>query len=72
MNTARIFKIGDCQAVELPEGFQLEGNEVYIKRVGKSLILIDKADPWSGLTESLTMFSDDFMAERQQLPAAFP
>ena len=68
MNTAKIFKSGNSQAVRLPKGFQLEGNEVYIKRVGKNIILTSKDDPWAGLIDSLDMFSDDFMAERQQPP----
>jgi len=68
MNTAKIFKSGNSQAVRLPKGFQLEGNEVYIKRVGKNIILTTKNDPWAGLIDSLDMFSDDFMAERQQPP----
>jgi len=42
MKTTRIFKIGKCQAVELPEEFQFESNEVYIKRVGKNIILTAK------------------------------
>ena len=68
MNTAKIFKSGNSQAVRLPKEFQLEGNEVYIKRVGKNIILTAKDDPWGGLIESLGMFSDDFMAERRQPP----
>lgn len=69
MNTAKIFKSGNSQAVRLPKGFQLEGNEVYIKRVGKNIILTTKNDPWAGLIDSLDMFSDDFMTEREQPPA---
>jgi len=69
MNTAKIFKSGNSQAVRLPKGFQLEGNEVYIKRVGKNIILTSKDDPWAGLIDSLDMFSDDFMAERRQPPS---
>jgi len=69
MNTAKIFKSGNSQAVRLPKEFQLEGNEVYIKRVGKNIILTTKDDPWVGLIDSLAMFSDDFMAEHHQPPA---
>lgn len=68
MNTAKIFKSGNSQAVRLPKDFQLEGNEVYIKRVGKNIILTSKDDPWAGLIDSLSLFSDDFMTERQQPP----
>ncbi len=68
MNTARIFKSGNSQAVRLPKEFQIKGNEVYIKRVGKNIILTAKDDPWAGLTDSLDLFSDDFMEERRQPP----
>jgi antitoxin VapB len=68
MNTARIFKSGNSQAVRLPKGFQIEGAEVYIKRIGRSVLLIPKDDPWASLTGSLDKFSEDFLEERAQLP----
>jgi antitoxin VapB len=68
MNTARIFKSGNSQAVRLPKEFQLRGSEVYVKRVGQNIILTAKDDPWGSLVDSLERFSDDFMAERRQPP----
>ena len=68
MNTAKIFKSGNSQAVRLPKEFQFKGNEVYVKRVGSNVILIAKDDPWGSLVDSLDKFSDDFMAERLQPP----
>ena len=67
MNTAKIFKSGNSQAVRLPKEFQLKGEEVYIKRIGASIILLPKDDPWGALVDSLDRFSDDFLAERVQL-----
>lgn len=66
METAKIFKSGNSQAVRLPKEFQFSGNEVYINRVGKSIVLTSKDDPWASFLQSLEMFSSDFMAERQQ------
>jgi antitoxin VapB len=66
MNTAKVFKSGNSQAVRLPKEFQLKGDEVYIKRIGTNLVLIPKDDPWNALLDSLNRFSDDFMAERVQ------
>jgi len=66
MNTAKLFKNGKSQAVRLPKEFKFEGNEVYIKRIGRNVILIPKDDPWESLLSSLSKFSDDFMAERVQ------
>lgn len=68
MNTAKIFKSGNSQAVRLPKEFQFKGNEVYVKRVGQDIILTAKDNPWGSLMDSLDRFSDDFMSERVQLP----
>ena len=35
MNTAKIFKSGNSQAVRLPKEFQFSGDEVYIKKAGR-------------------------------------
>ena len=66
MNTAKLFKNGKSQAVRLPKEFKFEGKEVYIKRIGKNVILSPKDDPWGSLLSSLNKFSDDFMGERTQ------
>lgn len=68
MNTAKIFKNGKSLAVRLPKEFKLEGREVYIKRVGRNVILTPKDSAWDSLINSLDLFTDDFMAERRQPP----
>jgi antitoxin VapB len=52
--------------VELPKEFQFKGTEVYIKRIGRMVVLIPTEDPWELLIHSLNQFTDDFMAERCQ------
>ena len=67
MQTATVISHGRRQSVELPEGFEIDGNEVYVKRVGQSVLLIPKdADPWDSMTASLEQFTSDFMQERCQ------
>ena len=68
MNTAKIFKNGKSQAVRLPKEFKFLGNEVYIKRIGRNVLLIPKDNPWESLISSLDQFSEDFMNERKQPP----
>ena len=69
MNTAKIFKSGNSQAVRLPKEFQFSGNEVYIKKAGRGVILIPKDDPWEMFEESLSEFTEDYMkGERIQPP----
>ncbi len=66
METARLFKNGQSQAVRLPKDFRFEGEKVFIKRVGNAVVLIPYQDSWETLFESLDQFSDDFMNEREQ------
>jgi antitoxin VapB len=66
MITAKLFKNGKSQAVRLPKQFKFQGTEVYIKRIGRNVMLIPKDDPWESLISSLDNFSDDFMADREQ------
>lgn len=66
MDTAKLVMSGDCQAVKLPKDYQFEGSDVYIKKLGKMVVLFSKDDPWSILEDSLDQFSDDFMNERNQ------
>lgn len=66
METAKLFMNGRSQAVRLPKEFRFEGSQVYIKRVGKAVVLLPYHDPWQTLFDSWELFSDDFMAIREQ------
>jgi antitoxin VapB len=66
MKTAKLFKNGRSQAVRLPKELRFEGDRVFIKKVGSSVVLIPYQRPWQTLFESLDQFSDDFMESRQQ------
>lgn len=66
MQTAKLFLNGQSQAVRLPKEFRFEGEKVFIKRMGKVVILLPLQDPWSSLFNSLGKFSEDFMETREQ------
>lgn len=68
MNTAKLFKSGNSQAVRLPKAYNFEGREVYVNRLGRTVILVPKDNPWDMLVSSLDRFTADFMAEREQPP----
>lgn len=68
MDTAKLFQNGQSQAVRLPKAFRFHGEQVYVKRVGNAVVLLPYDAPWQSLVESLPLFSDDFMEERDQLP----
>ncbi|MGF1673778.1 MAG: antitoxin [Rivularia sp. (in: cyanobacteria)] len=66
MKTAKLITNDDNQTVILPKEFKFNGNEVYIKKVGNTVILISKENPWQTLFDSLELFSDEFMGTREQ------
>jgi antitoxin VapB len=66
MQTAKIFINGRSQAVRLPKDFRFSGNDVFIKKIGKMVVLLPKDDPWSSLVNSLDQFTEDFMNSRNQ------
>ena len=65
---SKLFMSGNSQAVRIPREFQLEGDEVEIQRRGNTLVIRPKRQTWKQLTDSLTMFTDDFMEEGRQQP----
>lgn len=68
MKTAKVFRSGNSQAVRIPKEFQLEGDEVEIRRKGNALILLPKSRSWESLFDSLTKFTDDFLADGRRQP----
>ena len=66
MTTARLFMNGRSQAVRLPKAFRFEGDEVRIRRVGRSVILSPVDTNWDELFEALEAFDGGFEIDRQQ------
>jgi len=66
--TAKLFKTGRSQAVRLPKAFRFKGKEVYIRKEGNSVVLSEKPESWEGFFNSPAQVTEDFMAERADLP----
>ena len=66
MKTAKLFQMGQSQAVRLPKEFRFEGGEVFIKRAGNPVVLIPLVNSWDSLIGSLDKFTKDYMADRDQ------
>jgi antitoxin VapB len=64
----KLFMSGNSQAVRIPREFQLQGREVEIQRRGNTLVISPKKQTWQPLTDSLAMFTDDFMEEGRHQP----
>ncbi|XWK89957.1 MAG: type II toxin-antitoxin system VapB family antitoxin [Phormidium sp.] len=66
METAKLLTLGENQSVILPKEFEFQGGEVYIKKIGSAIVLIPKDNPWQAMFDSLSLFSEDFMENREQ------
>jgi antitoxin VapB len=66
MQTARIFTNGRSQAVRLPKDLRFSGKDVYVKKIGRMVVLLPADDPWSPLIHSLDQFTDDYLENRNQ------
>jgi len=66
MTTAKLFANGQSQAVRLPKEFRFEGDEIYVKKIGKAVLLFPKGEEWNMFLARLTGFSDDFMANGRE------
>ena len=63
MKTAKLFQNGQSQAVRLPKEYRFEGEEVYLKKMGRVVILYPKDKAWEVFLEGLEGFSDDFLPQ---------
>jgi len=68
MQTVKVFKSGNSQAVRIPKEFSIEEKELYIQKIGNTLVLTSMKDPWSSLRKSLTMFSEDVFSNGREQP----
>ncbi|MBS0522195.1 MAG: AbrB/MazE/SpoVT family DNA-binding domain-containing protein [Proteobacteria bacterium] len=70
MQTAKLFRNGRSQAVRLPKEFRFEGDEVYIRRQGKSVVLTSKEkpkeNPWKDFFDALDSLDPNFRFVRDQ------
>lgn len=66
--TAKLFWSGRSQAVRLPKEFQIDGDEVRIRKQGVALILEPVASDWEWLDAIVGKFSEDFYACGQDQP----
>ena len=69
MNTAKVFKSGNSQAVRLPKEFQFNSKEVEIFRRGDEVVLRSRVKTMVDVAAILSRLSPDFMEDgRDQGP----
>ena len=68
MICTKVFTSGNSQAVRIPKEFHIDCKELFIKKIGTSIVLFPKVKPWENLQKSCTEFTDDFMADGRNQP----
>ncbi len=69
MQTAKLFQNGRSQAVRLPKEFRFDCDEVFVHKQGDKVILSAKEPGWDEFFDAASVFAEDFLAERENLPA---
>ena len=63
---AKVFQNGRSQAIRLPKEYRVDSDEVYIEKIGHSLIIVPKEkSKWDVMRNALSDL-EDFEIERNQ------
>ena len=62
MKTAKLFANGSSQAVRLPLEMRFAGEEVYVQKIGDSVMLFPKERAWETFLEGIDGFTDDYFS----------
>lgn len=68
MFATKVFTSGNSQAVRIPKEYHIDYSEIFIKKIGTTIILYPQSKPWENLKKSLSGFTDDFMLEGRNQP----
>lgn len=68
MDTAKIFINGRSQAVRLPKKYRFKTDSVLIFKRGNEIILKEKKDSWDDFFAEPSVFGEDYLSERDNLP----
>jgi antitoxin VapB len=68
MLSSKVFTSGNSQAIRLPKEYQVQEKELYIQKIGSTIILFPKNNPWEMFEQSINEFSDDFMIDGRNQP----
>lgn len=66
VETVDIQSYEGSQAIRIPDGFKINDDKVFIKKVGNALYIIPFHNPWQNVFDSLGNFTPDFMEDRNQ------
>ncbi len=66
----KVFQNGRSQAIRIPKEYRVDSDEVYIDKVGDTLMIKPKyKNKWDSLFDDLeSVDTSDFLTTREQLP----
>ena len=66
--SAKIFMNGRSQAVRLPKECRFDCEEVYVEKQGDKVIISALRPGWEEFFDAVSVFGDDFLTNREDLP----
>ncbi|MFP4485888.1 MAG: antitoxin [Campylobacterales bacterium] len=64
--SAKVFKNGRSQAIRLPKEYRVDSDEVYIEKIGHSLVIVPKEKSKWDIMRNAVEDLDGFELERDQ------
>ena len=61
--TAKVFMNGRSQAVRIPAEYRFEEDELFVNKIGDTLLLTPKPLLVQSMMQGLSLISDDFMED---------
>jgi antitoxin VapB len=68
MLSSKVFISGNSQAIRIPKEYQVSEKELYIQKIGGTMILFPKKNPWKNFENSLSEFTKDFLVKGRNQP----
>ena len=68
MLTTKFFKSGNSQAIRIPKEYLIETDELFINKIGNTIVIFPKNDPWKMFNESINDFSSDYFIDGRNQP----
>jgi len=68
MQSTKVFISGNSQAIRLPKEYQVDEKELYIQKIGSTIIFLSKKNPWEAFEKSLDKFSNDLFSSGRKQP----
>lgn len=63
MNTAKVYMNGRSQSIRIPKEYRVNADEVYINKIGDSLVITPLASLAESFDRGAALLTDDFLAD---------